>query len=59
MDKSEMAWAKEHGLKRTNLVTYEARYPRRRIVYRAADGKLYYRDRNQYVGTFVEYCEEV
>lgn len=56
MSESERLWAKENGLKKTNLRTMVRCH--QRIVYRARDGRLFYRDRNQYVGTFREYCYE-
>ena len=55
MNTAEKVWAKENGLKKTNLVTNDGKA---RAVYQAKDGKLYYRDRNQYCGTFKEYCRE-
>lgn len=54
MNASEKEWAKKNGLKKTNLRHYvRGDY---RIVYQAKDGRLYYRDRNVYCGTFPEYC---
>ena len=59
MYESEKVWAKENGLKKTNLRTLVRNYPRTRIVYRANDGRLYYRDGNRYVGTSESYCYSV
>lgn len=43
------------GYKKTNLKTYE--YGKTRVVYQK-DGKLYFRFRNFWHGTFREYCFE-
>lgn len=51
---SEKEWGKAHGLKKTNMKT--ATYPCGRTVYRANDGRLYYRDHNAWKGTFEEDC---
>lgn len=55
MTESEKAWAKENGLKKTNMVTDDGDA---RVVYRANDGRLFYRFANHYCGTFPEYCRE-
>ncbi len=54
MSKSEVEWGKKNGLKRTTLRT--ASRPCGRIVYRANDGRLFYRDYNFWKGTFEQYC---
>lgn len=54
MHKDEIDWGKRNGLKRTSLRTASA--PCGRVVYRARDGRLFYRDHNFWQGTFVEYC---
>lgn len=52
--KAEKQWAKENGLKRTDLITlYKGE---RRIVYRANDGRLFYVNGCHYCGTFEDYC---
>lgn len=56
MNASEKEWAKKNGLKRTNLKHYDDISGKYRIVYKAKDGRLYYRDHNVYCGTFPEYC---
>ena len=55
MTASEKAWAKENGLKKTNMITWDN--GKLRIVYKANNGRLYYISCNQYVGTWPEYCE--
>ena len=59
MSESEIAWGKAHGLKKTNMRTTDyglrGKYSTR-IVYRADDGRLFYRDNNHWVGTFESYC---
>ena len=47
-------WAKVNKLRRTDLVTMTDRRFRR--VYRAKDGRLYYRYANHWCGTAEEYC---
>ena len=42
-------------MKRTDLVTYE--YGKTRRVYMAGDGRIYYRYRGQWFGTFINYCK--
>ena len=54
--KSEKAWAKENGLKKTNMITYEG--GKKRIVYKDKNDRLYYVDHCCYVGTWPEYCKE-
>lgn len=54
MTNSEKKWAKENGLKKTNLRTMVR--GNERVVWRSNDGSLYYRDRNHYCGTFEIYC---
>ena len=54
MPNCEIEYGKKHGLKRTDMLTKDC--PSGRIVYRAKDGKLYYRDKNHWCGTFEEYC---
>lgn len=54
MTNSEKQWAKDNGLKKTNWRTTIR--GNERIVFMATDGKLYYRDKNQYCGTYKVYC---
>lgn len=54
MSNSEKQWAKDNGLRKTDLVTYE--YGKTRRVYKANDGRLYYRVENHWCGTSAEYC---
>jgi len=53
MCKSEIEWGRKQGLKKTSLRTNDGL---RRVVYRAKDGRLYYRQGNFWHGTFEEYC---
>ena len=58
--KHEQQWAKENGLKKTDL-RYHAMTNGRYfnfIVYQANDGRLYYASQGFYRGVFREYCTQ-
>lgn len=57
MNQDEIKWGKAQGLKKTNMRTRS--YPSDRVVYKATDGKLYYRDANFWHGTYEYDCYDI